>query len=919
MTWEELEQCRELRDDRPLVLPLFAHKSVVKVDMDIDDDRVMASWNLRRKRRRELTDGWSDYTRASVRPFDDWKSAEHLKEMLEEQFRLHLPEIVRLERDRRRRAAETEFDSEPEPSCTRAADLRSPRLTDYRTFLASAHARLAPFFAETSRHAMEDIFVDLDLDHTVMRMSGGVPHGDDSAGVEASFGRRERLLLADLMTRSSPSADSAPVRWLVTGDPGAGKSTIARHLARTHAVAGATSPTETPVPVFVSLPRLATKPMHPFRAAEEQMRKGMGDRKATGLEEALHELAGRSGVVQLFLDGFDEVGDEHRDDVVEQIAGLDADLPNVAICVLSRPIGATGLGPTFGRARVRKLSPDRRTELLGRWVGEERATDITGRLATRPALREAVETPLMLALVARLALVSPDLPPTRLALYDAAIDLLLRRGAAFDEATEGVSDPATARRVLETLSLVLQESGAEGWSRSGLDDALHEARDRDPDVDKRLKRNTTWHNHDEFFENVARHGAVLGPHDGDHAPWRYLHRQLREFLAAQAIARAASRETDSVCDRASGMEPDDLGRWAETLGMACGLENDPLETLARLRESSASQAVRVLRDVEGLDPETTIDFLLATDVYDDTKDVWEDGHEVWDGDDLVSALTGFGVGASTDLENVRRALWDRVSDGLDTTRLAFLGYALEASTPSGLDRERFFEACGRPISGRPEIELMPIPSGSTVLGEGTEPVELSAFRMAKYPLTNEQYATFDPRHEWEPWKGVKTKKKLARHPVVNIFWWQAWLFCRWADLELPTEAQWEYACRAGTPMEQDYWSGSDEADLDRVGWYDENSESRTHVVGEKEANPWGLHDVHGNVLEWCGDRCADDAYTTPARPGDGLRNVERASFRVLRGGCWFFTAWACRSAYRFAIRPGIRYRFFGFRPASRRD
>ena len=128
---------------------------------------------------------------------------------------------------------------------------------------------------------------------------------------------------------------------------------------------------------------------------------------------------------------------------------------------------------------------------------------------------------------------------------------------------------------------------------------------------------------------------------------------------------------------------------------------------------------------------------------------------------------------------------------------------------------------------------------------------------------------------------------------------------------LPTEAEWEYAARAGSTTA--YSFGDDAGELGAYAWYDGNSGNKTHPVGQKRANPWGLHDMHGNVWEWVQDWYGKDYYrsssdTDPRGPSSG-------ESRVLRGGSWNFDAGLCRSAFRDSFRPDGRHESNGFRLA----
>ena len=124
------------------------------------------------------------------------------------------------------------------------------------------------------------------------------------------------------------------------------------------------------------------------------------------------------------------------------------------------------------------------------------------------------------------------------------------------------------------------------------------------------------------------------------------------------------------------------------------------------------------------------------------------------------------------------------------------------------------------------------------------------------------------------------------------------------EYTLPSEAEWEYACRAGT-------SATYSGDLDSTAWYRDNSGKRTHPVAHKSANAWGLYDMHGNVYEWCSDWFA--AYSS----GSALDPVGASSGRgrVHRGGSWDYPASYCRSAFRYCLRPENKGNNVGFRIA----
>jgi formylglycine-generating enzyme required for sulfatase activity len=163
--------------------------------------------------------------------------------------------------------------------------------------------------------------------------------------------------------------------------------------------------------------------------------------------------------------------------------------------------------------------------------------------------------------------------------------------------------------------------------------------------------------------------------------------------------------------------------------------------------------------------------------------------------------------------------------------------------------------------------------------------------------------------------------KGAQLPVENVSWEDAMEFCRKLSelsaersagrvYRLPTEAEWEYACRAGSTTK---WSfGDAESSLGDYAWFPGNAGSKTHPVGQKKPNAWGLYDMHGNVWEWCSDWSRRE-YTTTAV--DDPTGPAIGSLRVIRGGGWYGDARGCRSAYRHRFTPALRLDFLGFRLA----
>jgi len=265
----------------------------------------------------------------------------------------------------------------------------------------------------------------------------------------------------------------------------------------------------------------------------------------------------------------------------------------------------------------------------------------------------------------------------------------------------------------------------------------------------------------------------------------------------------------------------------------------------------------------------------------------------------------------------------------------------EAAALTALAAACLVPSCGttgqaRPAAGAPPLVTTPsgvtmvsIPGGwfemgSAAEGETDAPVHrvyVSPFDMDIYEVTQEHFEKLMGRNP-SRWKDPKG-------PVEQIRWREAAQYCNarsrleglqpcydtttWrcdesrTGYRLPTEAEWEYACRAGTRTE--YFFGDSPRQLGQFAWFKENCTRSPQRVGSKQPNPWGLYDMYGNVWEWCNDCYKEDYYRES--PEKDPRGPDTSLTCVLRGGCWNSRAAMCRAAYRNDENPGFTDACFG--------
>jgi formylglycine-generating enzyme required for sulfatase activity/predicted Ser/Thr protein kinase len=396
---------------------------------------------------------------------------------------------------------------------------------------------------------------------------------------------------------------------------------------------------------------------------------------------------------------------------------------------------------------------------------------------------------------------------------------------------------------------------------------------------------------------------------------------LRSMEAVQLLGEIRSREEESgrlikeVAARVKRKEIDGLLRLVERAAMLRGDRTDLAKIQQQLTERRDLRLARGRAAMEAGDVKAAAAALSGADA----EDLGLEGGRLLE--QVRQAVELEGQLAMV----VRDAKADGVVNPSEAAEIRRVGMAYLEVNPRS-EKARSLVAQSERLITPPAftnsvgISLTGLPAGTFAMGDAAgrsdeKPHRVTLtrpFYLGVHEVTNAQ---------WKQVMGsVPSNWKDDDHPVEQVSWQEALEFCRKLSAlpeerkagrvyRLPTEAEWECACRAGATTR--YSFGDDEKLLGDYGWFEKNSGSKTHPVGQKKPNAWGLYDMHGNVVELCSDwhgAYSNGAVTNPLGPSSGFA-------RVYRGGGWYSIAGPCRSANRAGGRPSSRNDLLGFRLA----
>ena len=615
------------------------------------------------------------------------------------------------------------------------------------------------------------------------------------------------------------------------------------------------------------------------------------------------EEFGGDGTV-LLIDGVDELRREDRPRLRQMLRHFETEFPDTTIVLAARPSGYDrSLWSGYRSFELRPLSDEQAVEYIDRFAIKSARDQLLALLANSEPIRELARTPFMLALIASFDGDAGTLPIKRAPLIQACVNSLLSRRLLSEAAGLSKNDLASCLRNLAMRLFKLSSAGGhrEGEVLFALEQYLSEHPQASPWSASALRDRAQL-----ILDEVIERTGLL-QRDGDIID--FVHRSIWEYLVALALADGS---LDALVMAAT------IPAYEEPIRLMVGLLNqgqaaDRLQAIWGVNRGLAIRSV----DESPYDLDEVVGQLIrdlpdgdSAELVRSLKTSFTDQTVLGSGERTILDTLGVLLRYTKSCETLWEGLTALVAIRRRRSEAGALLEQILDTKGSRARRERLLSLTG--------IQFVPVAAGAFAIGsdEPERPVDerprhdvvLSDFRIATTTIPNEARSIFpfnvglldDPR------------SPTPKHPMIGVTWYEASIFAVWFGCRLPTEAEWEYACRAGGV---DDGVLLDEAARPSYAWFAGNANNSTHVAGQLLPNSLGLYDVLGNVREWCSDWFGATYYgelasagivKNPAGPGEGVQ-------KVLRGGCFDWDAVNVIPTYRNSNLPNNRGFQNGFR------
>ena len=742
-------------------------------------------------------------------------------------------------------------------------------LPAYRRAVAEKYAALSMIGFKRS-FAMDSIYIPLTV------------HADRESRIEMPH----EALAEKLLARSLTAEDllELPLKAaVVLGEPGMGKTTMLHYLALQES-----RKAQGLLPIFVKLADFC-KTRGPLEAylldAVENHVSGAEMRGA-----AKNALQAQRALV--LLDGLDEVARDEYSTVCERVRAFIAGHRECRVIITSRKAGFQDHEMPYRIFEVDKLPLSEIKAFVDKWFETE--TDLAERIAANSRIHELAQNPFLLSIICFIFEKDQSLPRRRVELYRKCAVTLL---TLYDERQVPKANGFTRllkERVLEDLAYHFFCQEVDEFPYAPLVEQVAQT----------LAGMGKQHNEEQVLREIRENSGLLQQSDDRHL---FVHRTFYEYYVA---CKLRSDTPEAVLARASE------ARWEEPLRLYAAQIESAEEGTGFFEQLWAKDRALALRCYPDMD--RVVEAGLIQDLLDKA--------EVDERIELVKGLPEKIADPAKIVETLRELFRWETNGEVIYWGVEILEEMADTPGAKGIVYRKLDKGAQQRYQEYVAKDMVAIAAGKFRMGavedefEWEKPlheVKLSGFSIGRYAVTNALYEKFDPGHR-------KLRDQYSSEdgqPVIYVNWYEALMFCRWLGCRLPTEAQWEYACRAGTatPFYTGETLSAEQANYNGNYPYKKSPKGKylqkTTTAGSYPPNPWGLYDMHGNVYEWCMDWFDEAYYQTCQQQGvaENPTGPENGSCRVLRGGDWYSLGKDCRSAHRTYADPGYRDDGIGFR------